>query len=84
MYDEIIPRPAREKKRFGQESRWRQRRFQMSRRIRGQAPIETTIERIFEKVVGRKMNSYEKICFHIKRRIKPPPRVSADRESRAA
>jgi hypothetical protein len=56
----------------------------MSRRIRGQAPIETTIERIFEKVVGRKMNSYEKICFHIKRRIKPPPRVSADRESRAA
>lgn len=35
---------------------------------------ETPIERIFQKVVGRKMTSFEKICFHLKRRIKPPPR----------
>ena len=35
---------------------------------------ETPIERIFQKVVGRKMTSFEKVCFHLKRRIKPPPR----------
>lgn len=37
-------------------------------------PEETPIERIFRKVMGRKMTSFEKICFHLKRRIKPPPR----------
>ena len=35
---------------------------------------ETPIERIFQKVMRRKMNSSERICFHLKRRIKPPPR----------
>jgi hypothetical protein len=35
---------------------------------------ETPIERIFRKVVGRNMTSSERICFHLKRRIKPPPR----------
>jgi len=35
---------------------------------------ETPIERIFHKVMRRKMTSFERICFHLKRRIKPPPR----------
>jgi hypothetical protein len=35
---------------------------------------ETPIERIFHKVMHRKMTSFERICFHLKRRIKPPPR----------
>ncbi len=35
---------------------------------------ETPIERIFQKVMGRKMTAFERICFHLKRRIKPPPR----------
>ena len=35
---------------------------------------ETPIERIFKKVMHRKMTTYERICFHLKRRIKPPPR----------
>jgi hypothetical protein len=34
---------------------------------------ETPIERIFQKVMGRKMTAFERICFHLKRRIKPPP-----------
>jgi hypothetical protein len=38
---------------------------------------ETPIERIFQKVVGRKMTSFEKVCFHLKRRIKAPPRDGA-------
>jgi hypothetical protein len=56
----------------------------MSHRIRARAPTETPIERIFEKVMGRKMTSQEKIYFHLKRRIKPPPRANANKQSRAA
>ncbi len=35
---------------------------------------ETPIEGIFKKVMHRKMTTYERICFHLKRRIKPPRR----------
>lgn len=34
---------------------------------------ETPIERIFEKIMHRKMTSFERICFHLKRKIKSPP-----------
>ncbi|MBZ5661045.1 MAG: hypothetical protein LAO08_11620 [Acidobacteriia bacterium] len=46
----------------------------MSHRRNPDLPYETPIERIFHKVVGRKMTAFERICFHLKRRIKPPPR----------
>ena len=56
----------------------------MSHRMRASAPTETPIERIFEKVMGRRMTSQERIYFHLKRKIKPPPRASANGQSRAA
>jgi hypothetical protein len=56
----------------------------MSHRIRARAPTETPIERIFHKVMRRKMTSQERIYFHLKRRIKPPPRVSPNKQSCAA
>ena len=56
----------------------------MSHQIRDRAPMETPIERIFEKVMHRKMTAQEKIYFHLKRRIKPPSPVSVSRQSRAA
>jgi hypothetical protein len=42
---------------------------------------ETPIERIFHKVMRRKMTSLERICFHLKRRIKPPPRDGTSESS---
>ena len=56
----------------------------MSHRIRARAPAKTPIERIFEKVMRRKMTSQERIYFHLKRQIKPPPRVSPNKQARAA
>src|SRR5579863_7308123 len=56
----------------------------MSHRIRDRASAETPIERIFEKVMRRKMTLEERIYFHIERRIKPPLRVSTNRQTRAA
>jgi hypothetical protein len=58
----------------------------MSHLIRARAPARTPIERIFEKVMHRKMTSQERIYFHLKRQIKPPPRAktSKPRQSRAA
>jgi hypothetical protein len=56
----------------------------MSHRIRVRAPAETPIERIFEKVMRRKMTSEERIYFHLERKIKPPLRVSTNRQTRAA
>ena len=56
----------------------------MSHRIRARAPTETPIERIFEKVMRRKMTSEERIYFHLERKIKPPLRVSTNRQTRAA
>ena len=56
----------------------------MSHRIRARAATETPIERIFEKVMRRKMTSQERIYFHLKRRIKAPPRASTNGQSRAA
>ena len=43
----------------------------MSHRVRGRASAETPIERIFQKVMRRKMTSQERIYFHLKRKIKP-------------
>jgi hypothetical protein len=56
----------------------------MPHRSRAPAPAETPIEHIFEKVMHRKMNSQERIYFHLKRKIKPPLRVSPNKHSRAA
>jgi hypothetical protein len=56
----------------------------MSHRSPARAPVETPIERIFEKVMRRKMTSQERIYFHLKRKIKAPPRVTANGQSRAA
>ena len=58
----------------------------MSHRVRSRAsvPAKTPIERIFEKVLGRKMTSQERVYFHLERKIKSPPRVAANRRSRAA
>jgi hypothetical protein len=56
----------------------------MSHRSRGRDPAETPIERIFQKVMRRKMTSQERIYFHLKRQIKPPPRANANKQVRAA
>jgi hypothetical protein len=58
----------------------------MSHLIRARAPAETTIERIFKKVMRRQMTSQERIYFHLKRQIKPPPpaKVNKHKQSRAA
>jgi hypothetical protein len=56
----------------------------MSHRSRPRAPAETPIERIFEKVMRRKMTSQERIYFHLTRKIKPPMRVNTNRQTRAA
>jgi hypothetical protein len=45
----------------------------MSHFTRARAPARTPIERIFEKVMHRKMTSQERIYFHLKREVKPPP-----------
>jgi len=56
----------------------------MSHRTPARAPTRTPIERLFEKVMRRKMTSQERIYLHLERRIKPPPRVSASKQPRAA
>jgi hypothetical protein len=58
----------------------------MSHLVRARASAKTPMERIFEKVMHRKMTSQERIYFHLKRQIKPPPKVKASkhRHSRAA
>ena len=56
----------------------------MPHRIRARATTETPIERIFEKVMRRKMTSQERVYFHLKRKIKPPLRVSTHKQTRAA
>jgi len=38
----------------------------MSNRIGARAPSATPIERIFEKVMLRKMNEEERVLFHLK------------------
>jgi len=56
----------------------------MSHRIPARVPTRTPIERIFEKVMRRKMTAQERIFLHLERRIKPPPRVNAHKQRRAA
>ena len=43
----------------------------MSHVIRARGPAKTTIERIFEKVMHRKMTSQERVYFHLTRELKP-------------
>lgn len=58
----------------------------MSHFVRSRAPAKTPIERIFEKLMHRKMTSQERIYFHLKREVKPPPRAksSKQKQKRAA
>jgi hypothetical protein len=56
----------------------------MSHRSRARVLAETPIERIFEKVMHRKMTSQERIYFHLKHKVKPPMRVSTHKQTRAA
>jgi len=56
----------------------------MSHRIPVRTTPETPIERIFEKVVGRKMTTQERIVLHLGRNIKGSPRIATNRHSRAA
>jgi hypothetical protein len=42
---------------------------------------ETPIERIFKKVMRRKMTAREKICFHLNNGIKPTPQNGASSPS---
>ena len=56
----------------------------MSHRIRARALAKTPIERIFEKVMHRKMSTQERVYFHLTHKIKPPMRVNTNRQTRAA
>jgi hypothetical protein len=56
----------------------------MSHRVRSHAVAKTPIERIFERVMRRKMTTQERLYFHLARKIKPPPRLKTARQSRAA
>jgi hypothetical protein len=40
-------------------------------------PKETPLERIFRKVIGRKMTEPERISFHLKAAVKPLKRKPA-------
>ena len=55
----------------------------MSHRIREEVPAKTPIERIFERVMRRKMTSQERVYLHLGPKIKPL-RVSASKQTRAA
>jgi hypothetical protein len=52
----------------------------MSHFSRARGPARTPIERIFEKVMRRKMTSQERIYFHLEREVKPPPRTKASKQ----
>jgi len=55
----------------------------MSHRIRARAPAKTPIEKIFQKVMRRRMTSQERLYLHLEPKIKPL-RVSPSRQTRAA
>jgi len=40
-------------------------------------PKETPLERIFRKVIGRKMTELERVSFHLKAAVKPLKRKPA-------
>jgi hypothetical protein len=58
----------------------------MSQLIRARGPVKTPIERIFEKVMHRKMTSQERVYFHLKRQIKRlrKTKASKSKQPRAA
>ena len=43
----------------------------MPHQLHDHLPKETPLERIFRKVIGRKMTGPERISFHIKTGVKP-------------
>lgn len=58
----------------------------MSHLIRGRTPAKTPIERIFQKVMRRKMTTQERIYFHLPHEVKPQRRAkpAKHRQTRAA
>jgi hypothetical protein len=56
----------------------------MSHLARAQSPAKTPIERIFEKVVHRKMTSQERIYFHLGPHAKAPPKAGGHKHTQAA
>jgi hypothetical protein len=56
----------------------------MSHRIRTRASARAPIERIFEKVMRRKMTSQERVYLHLKRKTKPSLRANVSKQTRAA
>jgi len=56
----------------------------MSHRIRSSSSAKTPIERIFEKVMRRKMTSQERTYFHLKPKIAPSTPVKKYRPLRVA
>ena len=56
----------------------------MSHRSGSGAPAKTPIERIFEKVVGRKMTSPERVCLHLGPLKALAHRAPSQRQKRAA
>ena len=67
----------------GREGGW-QKEVPMSRRVRSQMQAQTPIERIFEKVMHRKMTSQERIYFHLEKKSRPSRRAIARKQPRAA
>jgi hypothetical protein len=49
----------------------------MHHRPQDHLPKETPLERIFRKVIGRKMTELERISFHLKAAVKPLKRKPA-------
>jgi hypothetical protein len=43
----------------------------MNYQLHDHLPKETPLERIFRKVIGRKMTELERISFHLKAAVKP-------------
>jgi hypothetical protein len=56
----------------------------MSHPVRSRAQGRTPIERIFEKVMRRKMTSQERVYFHLERRVRSALRSGVNKNSRAA
>ena len=56
----------------------------MSHRVRSRLPVKTPIERIFEKVMRRKLTAQERVYLHLVRKIRPPIGLKPNRQSRAA
>jgi hypothetical protein len=56
----------------------------MSHLTRARSAAKTPIERIFEKVMHRKMTSQERVYFHLGPQVKAPPKTGGNKHTRAA